>query len=788
MGNPWLDRAKLPRGPRAALAALHLAEPRPEELSRLSEAEWRQALNFCYRSRLVLPLGAAAQSHMPEWVRRQTEADARRNVERLARLRELYRGIRQRFASAGIPYLALKGIAQCPLFGAQPEERVQYDVDLFVPRERLKAAWRNLIDWGYEPLEGMEKFPTDHLPALIRKTGWEFRGDYFDPEIPFAVELHHQFWNERLERLPAPGVGRFWERRVERRIADLDLPVLAAADALGYAALHALKHVWLGSLGASHIYELACFLQLRSTDGAFWSEWQRLHAPELRRLEAVTLRLAREWFGCELAPAAREEAEGLPAPTQTWFREFAFSPAEQFFHSNKDELWLQLSLIDSRRDAWSVARRKLLPVSLPSAVDSVHVPASLMTWRRRALRRARWLLYCAGRAGHHAVALPRALSSGARWWLGRQFWTFVAAAVLFNLARFVFALLYNLHLLDLGFREDFLGVIGGAATVGTLAGTLPAAVLVRRIGLRGALIGVFAASAVLIPLRALVTARVPLVALAVIWGLVFGTWAVVMAPVIAGAVEAKRRPTAFSVFFATMFAVGIGGNWLGGRIPNWVHGKQPALLLAACLAALAIWPAWRLAPAAVEPGQTRIYPRSPFLARYLGPFALWNLGTASFNQFSNVYFARLRFPVERIGSIFSASQAVQVLTVLLAPLVFRRLGLVTGMVSMMAAAALGLGGLAAQPPGAAAALAYTAYMAFQWMSEPGLNTLLMNHVEERERGGASALNYLVAFSAQAVAAFGAGALLARFGYGPVLAGAAALAGVAAALFKMLIIS
>jgi len=64
--------------------------------------------------------------------------------------------------------------------------------------------------------------------------------------------------------------------------------------------------------------------------------------------------------------------------------------------------------------------------------------------------------------------------------------------------------------------------------------------------------------------------------------------------------------------------------------------------------------------------------------------------------------------------------------------------------------------------------------------------LLMNHVEERERGGASSLNYLVAFSAQAVAAFGAGALTARFGFGAVLAGAAGIAALAAVLFPALL--
>jgi predicted MFS family arabinose efflux permease len=121
-----------------------------------------------------------------------------------------------------------------------------------------------------------------------------------------------------------------------------------------------------------------------------------------------------------------------------------------------------------------------------------------------------------------------------------------------------------------------------------------------------------------------------------------------------------------------------------------------------------------------------------------------------------------------------------------APLLIRRMGLLPGIVVMMAATALGLGALASQPAGGAAIAAYMVYMACQWMSEPGLNTLLMNRIEERERSGASSLNYLVAFGAQAVAAFGAGKLFTRFGYGWTLAGAAALAACAAALFRLLL--
>jgi MFS family permease len=772
--NPWPTCARLPRGPAAALAALHLRDPRPDALAELSGREWRQTLEFCYRSRIALFLRAAARDVLPPWVREQLDRDAKGNAERVHRLRETYRAIGSRFRAAGLDYVTLKGLAHCPLFGIAPEERAQYDIDLFCPREHVEGARDALAGWGYESIAGLDHLPTDHLPPLVRKTGWEFRGDYFDPEMPLAIELHYRFWNPALERMEAPGVEKFWERRVDS--------ALAPPDALAFAALHVLRHLLQGSLSAAHVYELARFLDRHAADAAFWSDWTALHPPGLRALEAISFRLAQAWFGCEPAP------EAPPERVEAWFRDFALSPATQPFHANKDELWLHVSLVNSRLDALAVARRRLFPALLPPANYTAHLPGHLLTWRKRAAARLQWLMHTAGRLRHHAVSMPRVCAAGARWWLGGRFWTFLAAAVLFNFALFIFVLLYNLHLLDLGFGESVVGQINGAATLGTVAGTVPAAWIVRRFGLRATLIATIATLAALIPVRTLADARIPLIGLAAVWGFAFAAWAVAFAPAVSACTDEKRRPAAFSVFFASMFAIGIAGNWAGGKLPGWVHGKPAALLISAALVSLALWPAWRLRLAESAPAESRIYPRSAFLARYLAPFAVWHLGTASFNQFASVYFARLHFSVERIGSLFSVSQAVQAATVLFAPFVLRRLGLVPGIVVTMFAAALALGGLAAQPAAAAASVAYTAYMAFQWMSEPGLNTLLMNNVKERERGGAAALNYLVAFSAQAVAAFGAGALLTRFGYGPVLAGAAMLAGGAAILFRMLITS
>ena len=475
MPNPWPNSPRLPGFARAVLAALDLRDPRRDALGRLSEQEWRAALDYCDRARLTLALREAAGDAMPPWVRERTDQNAAANLLRLAALEENYRAVAGWLQAAGVEFVALKGITHGALFGVGREIRMQYDIDLFCPRESGRAAEAALLERGYQPMEGMESVPTDHLPALVPKNGWVWRGDFFDREIPTPVEIHFRFWNEDLERLPAPGTEEFWMRRTTHAAAGIDLPVLAPPDALAYAALHLLKHVLRRSAHPFHVYELACILEARAADAAFWDEWRELHAPGLRRLEAVSFRLAHEWFACGLAPIARQEIEALPAATGAWFAEFAASPAGRFFHHGKDELWLHLSLLASRRDRWRVARQRLLPASPPPSMAG-YTPAGDTAWRRR----GRYLAHAAQRLRHHALALPQTALSGARWWwrvnsLGRQFWIFLAAAIPFNFALFPFALLYNLFLLDLGFREDFLGVVSGASRAGSVLGTLPAA-------------------------------------------------------------------------------------------------------------------------------------------------------------------------------------------------------------------------------------------------------------------------------------------------------------------------
>jgi hypothetical protein len=132
------------------------------------------------------------------------------------------------------------------------------------------------------------------------------------------------------------------------------------------------------------------------------------------------------------------------------------------------------------------------------------------------------------------------------------------------------------------------------------------------------------------------------------------------------------------------------------------------------------------------------------------------------------------------------SSLAQVLAVLAAPLVFRKFGLVTGIVYTQVATAVALTALATATGAAAASIIYMGYTGLLWMSEPGIFSLLMDQVDPAERAGASALTFLVISLAQSVSVAVAGASLTRFGYPSVLMAITAVASVAALSFWSLL--
>jgi hypothetical protein len=352
----------------------------------LNEAEWRELLKFADRTQLTLHLHG--KSGLPAWLAEEIEARYVRNAERRRRLRDTYAEVSDALRRAGIDFVLLKGFTHES--GLDGSGRVQYDLDLLTLPHDIGGARAALQPLGYEP-HGAQSLSAEHSRPLVKPSGWSWRGDYFDPDMPIPVELHESVWSAERDRIHPSGIDAFWSRRGLIEVNGLQIPAFADVDRLAFAALHALRHILRHDAKPAHVLELARFLEIRQDDGPFWQRWLELHSPELRDLQAVAFRFATEWFEATLPASAATQPQSM----ETWFENFAWSPVANLAGANKDTVWLHLALVKNWRDRVRVFCERMLPLRLP------HEKLS-------------------GRLRYHAGALAPALASGVRWWWRRE--------------------------------------------------------------------------------------------------------------------------------------------------------------------------------------------------------------------------------------------------------------------------------------------------------------------------------------------------------------------------------
>ena len=790
---------ELPNDALAAIEALRFDAPDPRGLLHLTVPDWTNLLTRHDFVRLTIPLRQTCAEQLPRWVCSRIDRYIADNTEHLDRIRAAYSEIAAALSAAGAEHIVVKGFAQWPGFTDHPCFHAQSDIDLYCPADSLLRAYRAALALGYLPVH-QSRTASDHLPALIRNNGWLWSGNHFDPDMPACIELHRCFWNRRDFRFGVEIEPDFWFRREKRQLDDLCFPALCMVDNLGLTALQTLKDCIQDSASFARVYELARFLHLRAGDEGFWTSWSQLHEKKLRQMEAISFHAAREIFGCRLSEPAEREVRDLPAAVLTWFDLFAGRMFDRTPHRPRLGTLLQMALIESARERRAVVFDRLRPrrpISSEAFADREKVirrPAAEA--EHRSVRR-RYRKHIRTQITARARAVLPTVGHGLRYWwatkeLKGQFWTFFAAAFLFDLGMYIFFLLYNLYLVDRGFNAQFIGFVTSATAVGSVAGTLVGGWLAHRIGLRRMLALCFPMIAAVYALRALIATPSALVLFAFVGGAAATLWAIALAPTVAQLTTEKNRSFAFSVILSTGIAVGVLGGFTGGHLPGWltaipsvsaIHAKQAALLVACSLVGLATWPILRLnfSVDAVA-GKRPLYPRNPFLWRFLPVLAIWTFAMGAFSPFFNTYFSQRGMSVTRIGTMLSLSQAAQVVAVLAAPFLFRRAGLVKGIMLTQLAAAGSLALLAASPAGIDAAVLFTVFSAFEWMNEPGVFTLLMDRVNPEERTGASALMFLVTSGAQALAGTVAGAGYARIGYSAVMFISAGVAVLAATLF------
>jgi MFS family permease len=387
-------------------------------------------------------------------------------------------------------------------------------------------------------------------------------------------------------------------------------------------------------------------------------------------------------------------------------------------------------------------------------------------------------------------------------WGGKQFspmfWTFFAAAFFYDFGVGLYFFLFNLFLANLHFNEKAIGLITGALTLGNVAGTIPVSLMARRFGLQRLLLFCFVGGALLCIIRTLIVNMPAQIALAFFTGAALSCWPVCFAPVVARLTSEDNRVSAFSIVFATGIGSGTLAGIVGGYLPEvlkatgatrpLVDDMRIVLLFACGIVLLGVWPVLRLRlgpPEVTENRRFRLI--HPFLFRFLPPFALWSLVTGSFIPFAAIYLQQhLGIPLGRVGLIFSASQLTQFSAVLLAPLLYRRFGTITGIMCTQVATGAAVFALGRTHDSSVSVACYLSYSGLQFMSGPGIYSLLMNRIPDSERSTASAVQNIVGALSQAAAAVITGSMLVRYGYPKVLAGNGGVALAAALLLYLLL--
>ena len=390
--------------------------------------------------------------------------------------------------------------------------------------------------------------------------------------------------------------------------------------------------------------------------------------------------------------------------------------------------------------------------------------------------------------------------------LSKSFWIYFTASLFFDAGFCVYFFVFNLYLLDLQFREGFVGLISGSMTLGTILVMLPAGLLCRRIGVKRLLIMSYVLAPAIHALRVVWVWAPAQVGLSILGGMALSMSGVCYLPIVARLTNEKNRTAAFSLIFSAALVSGAVGAAICSYIPGWLQHAgmnmsamqmvRLILIISCVVGLLAVIPAMYLhtqeltneqSEAAVPRSWPRPFSLSMPAVRVLLPISLWAIVLAAFYPFGNVYLAsQLKLPLGRISFVFSMVQVVQLIMLGATPVVLRLIGKANGLLAIQTIAGITLGILACTQKRDSAIALFLLFTALQWMANPGLYDLMMSRTPDAEREAASALMLFCNAIVSVIATPCAGLLYTRYGYHGPLIGIGALAIIIAGLSRSLL--
>ncbi|MCI0627338.1 MAG: nucleotidyltransferase family protein [Acidobacteria bacterium] len=379
----------------------------------LDEQSWSRALATTDTAGLTFHLLAKLRrlghvGNLPQRVQERLARNERDHTARVMAMSSEFVEFNRLLQSRSIRYLTLKGLTYWPDFVDSIDHRVQYDHDFLVDPDDVQQTSQLFAELGYTPLESPGELAVDHLPTLVKKTGWAWKGNLYDPDIPRAVELHFQLWNSDFELIPIRFPMDVWTRAIQQSFQGKRVPTLCLQHTLLYGILHVFRHLLRNDLRLSHLYEISYFLETHVTDSAFWEDFaQQLQTcPQSLKAAATVLELARHCFGNCVPP--RMDAmirEHLPPAGALWIERFGKKEALHCFRKSKSALLLHLAFVGGSR--WKLLRRKWIPRHWPLPSFGVQVPEAACGAAFRLRQRIHYVIQIVKRAGFHVSELAR---------------------------------------------------------------------------------------------------------------------------------------------------------------------------------------------------------------------------------------------------------------------------------------------------------------------------------------------------------------------------------------------
>lgn len=357
----------------------------------------------------------------------------------------------------------------------------------------------------------------------------------------------------------------------------------------------------------------------------------------------------------------------------------------------------------------------------------------------------------------------------------------------------VFLLIFNLYLTELGLREDYIGVFNGVQTIVMMFAGIGLGRVVGRYGMWGSITGGVTLLFVVSFALAVIEHPTVIVALSGFYGLGLSFVYTMPMPFIVEFVPREQRSHVAAVVVSLIAVASTIGSLGGGLMPDlfqaWligagdvgIGGYRWTLIAGSAVSVLGLVPmfmmrdvrrntrAQQLARAPIRESAADVKQASNDMWIFVISAMLVAVGMGMVIPFYNVFLEDLGLDARSIGIVFAIGNGVAAVAGLASPFISRRLGALRGVILIRLVMAPFFVALILAPGVGIALVTHIARMIAMNVTWPIDSTFLGEILPARLTSTAFGRRSAAWNAGSAIAAFGGGWLIVRYGYSPTFA-------------------